>query len=451
MQREVAFELPAASNAHVAREQPPVRTAGAGSAASADAPPAPTTGLLLALLLAIGGGLILNLMPCVLPVLSMKAISLAESGRSSGHARAHALWYTAGVLISFAAVGLTAVLLRNAGAALGWGFQLQQPGFVAALVIVMTVVGLSLSGVVSFGNSLMGAGQQLTEGDGNKSAFFTGVLAVVVASPCTAPLMFGALGYAFTQPPAISLLVFLALGLGLALPFLLIGFIPALADRLPRPGAWMESFKQWMAFPMYLTAIWLLWVLGKQRGADAMGVVLVACVLLAAAAWWWEKIKYGGGAARRFGIAVVILLSLIGLYAVPYVQQMPVPGKTQTAAVEGELRSEPYSPARLEQLLAAGTPVFVNMTADWCATCKVNESTSLSTDLFQTAVEDTGTVYLKGDWTNSDPEITAFLKRFNAVGVPLYVSYGRKGEPQVLPTVLTPSLAADAVRAAGQR
>jgi thiol:disulfide interchange protein DsbD len=403
----------------------------------------------MALLLALGGGLILNLMPCVLPVLSMKAISLAESGRSSGHAKAQALWYTAGVLLTFAVVGLTAVLLRNAGAALGWGFQLQQPGFVAALVFVMTLVGLSLSGVVSFGNSLMGTGAQLTEGSGGKSAFFTGVLAVVVASPCTAPFMFGALGYAFAQPPAISVLVFLALGLGLALPFLLIGFIPALAKRLPRPGAWMESFKQWMAFPMYITAIWLLWVLGKQRGADAMGVVLLACVLLAAAAWWWEKVKYGSGKGRAIGLLVVIVLTATALYALPYVQGMPTAAKSRDAV--GEHQSEAYTPSRLDQLLAAGTPVFVNMTADWCATCKVNEGTSLSTDLFKTAIKESGTVYLKGDWTNADPEITAFLKRYNAVGVPLYVSFSGKGEATVLPTVLTPSLAANAVRASAAK
>lgn len=443
MRRSVDVELPASDHAHAARE-----TAPAATATGASGNPSGTPGSLwLALLLAIAGGLILNLMPCVLPVLSMKAISLAESGRSSGHARSHALWYTAGVLVSFAVVGLAAVLLRNAGQALGWGFQLQQPAFVAVLVLVMTGVGLSLSGVVSFGNSLMGAGQQLTEGSGARSAFFTGVLAVVVASPCTAPFMFGALGYAFAQPPALSLLVFLALGLGLALPFLLIGFIPALANRLPRPGAWMEHFKQWMAFPMYLTAIWLLWVLGQQRGPNAMGVALVACVLLAAALWWWEAIKYGGGRGRVFGVILVLGLLAGSAYGVWMVHGMAPPTKGAQAASDGP--SEPYTPARLEALLAAGTPVFINMTADWCATCKVNEGTSLSTESFQTALRDTGTVYLKGDWTNTDPDITAFLQRFNAVGVPLYVSFDRQGQPTVLPTVLTPGLVHDAVRTAG--
>lgn len=448
MTRTANFELPAAANAHAARESAPPSGA---AAASAPETPAGLGELLWFLLLALAGGLILNLMPCVLPILSLKALSLAQSGQSASHARSQALWYTAGVLLSFVAVGLAAVLLRNAGQAAGWGFQLQNPAVVAVLVLVMTLVGLSLSGVVTFGNSLMGVGQSLTTDEGGKGAFFTGVLAVVVASPCTAPFMFGALGFAFAQPPAISLLVFAFLGLGLALPFLLIGFIPALARRLPRPGAWMETFKQWLAWPMYLTAIWLLWVLGQQRGADAMAVVLVGCVLVGAAAWWWEKIKYGGGAARVAGVAVTLVLLVLGLGSVPYVHSLPMPRSAAeeeaAAAAEGY---EPFKPARLEALLASRTPVFINMTADWCATCKVNEATSLSTDAFKQALRDTGTVYLKGDWTNADPDITAFLTRFKAVGVPLYVSFRKSdGQPTVLPTVLTPGLVADAVRAAG--
>src|SRR5690606_34548238 len=231
--------------------------------------------LLLALLLALAGGLVLNLMPCVLPVLSLKAIGLAESAGDRRTGRRHALWYTAGVLASFVVVGALVLLLRQAGAALGWGFQLQQPVVVAVLVYVMLAIGLSLSGVFQIGTGLAGFGDALTRRGGPAGDFFTGVLAVVVASPCTAPFMGSALAFAFTAPALAALLVFVALGLGLALPFLLIGFVPALARLLPRPGAWMETFKQAMAFPMYLTAVWLVWVLGRQRGADAVGLVLL--------------------------------------------------------------------------------------------------------------------------------------------------------------------------------
>src|SRR5690606_46563 len=249
----------------------------AGSDARADnavrsTPPARGGGLALALLLALAGGLLLNVMPCVLPILSLKVLGLAQGGGDRASARRHALWYTAGVLVAFALVGLLVLALRAAGEAMGWGFQLQQPGFVAALVLLMAAVGLSLSGVFSVGGSA-NLGHGLAARTGPVGDFFTGVLACVVASPCIAPFMGGALAYAFTAPALAALLVFLALGLGLALPFLLVGFVPALAGRLPRPGAWMETLKQVLAFPMYLTAVWLAWVLGRQRGVDAMAVV----------------------------------------------------------------------------------------------------------------------------------------------------------------------------------
>lgn len=259
-------------------------------AAGGSGPAAPPLGLGWALLFALAGGLILNLMPCVFPVLSLKALSLAESGANDHHARSHSLWYTAGVLVSFAALGLAVILLREAGQALGWGFQLQSPWFVAALVYLFVVLGLSLSGAISIGNRLTGFGQSMTEGEGARSAFFTGVLACVVASPCTAPFMGGALGYAFTLPTAQALLIFLALGLGLALPFLLIGFVPGLARRLPRPGRWMETLKQALAFPLYLSAVWLLWVLGQQVGIDGAALALVGVIVLIFALWWLERV-----------------------------------------------------------------------------------------------------------------------------------------------------------------
>lgn len=412
----------------------------------ADAPtraPAGAITLALALLLALGGGLILNLMPCVLPVLSLKALSLADGGHGNGHAGRRALWYTAGVLVSFAAVGLAMLALRAAGESLGWGFQLQQPLVIAVLAYVMLAIGLSLSGVFSLGLGLSGMGQTLAEKKGPAGDFFTGVLAVVVASPCTAPFMGTALAFAFAAPPRLALLVFLALGLGLALPFLLIGFVPALARRLPRPGAWMETFKQALAFPMYLTAAWLAWVLAKQRGADAIGLLLAGAVLLALALWWLERLRF-----RRRPLARALALATLALALLPLwgVQRLPA---AQGTAMQAAGEAVPYSAERLAALRRDNRLVFVNMTADWCVTCKVNERRVLGGETFRNALAAVDGVYMKGDWTNVDPEITAFLESHGAVGVPLYVVYPRNGgAPRVLPTVLSDGIVQAALEAA---
>ncbi|MBA3930626.1 MAG: cytochrome C biogenesis protein [Xanthomonas sp.] len=390
-----------------------------------------STSLLVALALALAGGLILNLMPCVLPILSLKALSLAESGQSEGNARRRALWYTAGVLVSFVAVGALAIALRAAGQALGWGFQLQQPWLVGLLAYVMFAVGLSLSGVFAVGHRLAGAGHGLASRRGPAGDFFTGVLAVVVASPCTAPFMGVALAYAFTAPTPLALLVFAVLGLGLALPFLLIGFVPALANRLPRPGAWMETLKQVLAFPMYLTAVWLLWVLGKQRGIDAVGLALVGLVLLALGLWWFQRVRFAASPLPR-----VLALALAAAALVPLlmVHRLPVASVAAPTA-EGHVA---YSAQRLAALRAEGRIVFVDMTADWCVTCKANEKAVLNTAAFRDLLATHEAVMMTGDWTNVDPAITAFLEQHNAVGVPLYVMYPRGGgEGEVLPTVLT--------------
>jgi thiol:disulfide interchange protein len=400
----------------------------------ADAGPAPLPlSLLAALLLALGGGLVLNLMPCVLPVLSIKAVSVLESGENRATARRHALFYTAGVLCSFALLGLGILALRSAGHALGWGSQLQQPLLVGALACVMLAVGLSMSGVVQFGASLGNTGASLAARSGPAGDFFTGVLAVVVASPCTAPFMGSALAYAFAAPMLAALLVFLALGVGLALPFLAIGFVPALARLLPRPGRWMETLKQVLAFPMYLTAAWLVWVLANQRGADAVGLVLVAMVLLAMTLWWFERSR-SRGLPSKVAVAVLALATLAPMYLLAHVP----PPSTAAAAEEGVIA---YSPQKLAELRAAGTPVFVDMTADWCVTCKANEHTVLDTRAFRNLLERTGTVYMKGDWTDVDPDISAFLQQYRSPGVPLYVVFPKHGGPgRQLSTVLTSSL-----------
>ena len=410
-------------------------------------------GVLLVLLFALIGGLILNLMPCVLPVLSLKVLSLAGSREQPGAARKQALWYTAGVMVSFAALGALALGLREAGLALGWGFQLQQPLVVALLALLMLALGLSLSGVWQLGGRWTGAGHGLTTRSGPAGDFFTGVLAVVVATPCTAPFMGAALAWAFTAPTAIALAVFLTLGLGLALPFLLIGFVPALARALPRPGAWMDTFKQIMAFPLYLTAVWLAWVLAKQLGADAIGLWMVAAVLVALAAWAWNRSRING---RAWATSLAILALLAAGWPLWLIQTQPIPQPALALAVaeEGQLVKVPFSEQRLADLRAANRVVFVNMTADWCVTCKANEKTVLGREGFQQALADADAAYLVGDWTNVDPALTAFLQRHRAVGVPLYVVFPRGGgEGRILPTVLTTDIVrqalADAADAGG--
>ncbi len=403
-----------------------------------------TETLFSALLLALLGGLILNLMPCVLPVLSLKALGLASSGESPQHARAHALWYTAGVLVSFIALGGLAMALRHAGQALGWGFQLQQPLVVAGLGLLMFSVGLSLSGVWQVGGRWTGVGHGLASRSGAAGDFFTGVLAVVVAAPCTAPFMAPALGWAFAASTGSALLVFAFLGLGLALPFLLIGFAPGLAQRLPKPGAWMETFKQLLAFPMYLTAIWLVWVLAKQRGADAVGWWALAALALAFAAWAWTHARMRG---TRWGLFAAGIAMLVALWPIWSISKLPALSAARAAAAQssGSL-AVPFSEQRLADLRKAGRVVLVNMTADWCVTCKANEKAVFGRDGFRESLEAANAVYMTGDWTDVDPAITAYLQRYKAVGVPLYVIYPRGGgEGTVLPTVLTPQAVRDAL------
>lgn len=404
------------------------------------ASPAAAPGNLLVLLLfAAAGGLILNLMPCVLPILSLKVLGVAQSGESRQRARSHALWYTAGVLVAFAAIGALVIALRAAGQAAGWGFQLQHPWFIAALVYLMFAVGLSLSGVFTLGGSMGGVGQTLASRSGPVGDFFTGVLACVVASPCVAPFMGPALAYAFAAPGLQAMLVFLALGLGLALPFLLIGFVPSLARRLPRPGAWMETLKLVLAFPMYGTAIWLLWVLGKQRGVDAMALVLGGLVILSLALWWFERSRWR---SQRVGGLLALLLVLAALYPIWGVTRLDPPAKAAQPASDNVVE---YSPQMLDRLRQDNRVVFVNMTADWCVTCKANERAVLGTDAFRDTLRRTNAVYMRGDYTNVDPQITAFLDEHKAVGVPLYVVYGPGAPPTVLPTVLTQALVEEAL------
>lgn len=374
------------------------------------------------LLFAFIGGLILNLMPCVFPILSLKVLGFASTAPQERHV--HGWFYSAGVVASFITVAAVLMALRSAGQAVGWGFQLQSPGFVTALAYLFTVMGLALSGVVHIGGGLMNLGSGLAERGGASGSFFTGVLAVVVASPCTAPFMGSALGFALTQPVSTGLLIFASLGAGMALPLLLLSYSEWARRRIPKPGPWMQTLQQVLAFPLYATALWLFWVAGRQLGVDFMAAALFGALLLALALWLWQ------GAWARRAVAFGCVLAAVALASW---RPEGVPG--EHALPEGSIA---YSPQRLEQLLADGKPVFVDVTADWCITCLANERAVLSQSRVQEAFRRSGVAYMVADWTDYDPLIADFVSSHGRSGIPLYVLYdGAAGStPQILPQIL---------------
>ncbi|MDP3517189.1 MAG: protein-disulfide reductase DsbD family protein [Pseudohongiella sp.] len=404
--------------------------------------------LFVVLLSALAGGLILNLMPCVFPVLSIKAMSLTSKiGASASEYRTHGLAYTAGVVVAFLILATVLLALRAGGEAVGWAFQLQEPWFVSVLVFIFFVMGLSLSGVYEFGTRLMGVGGSLTQNGGYSSSFFTGVLATVVASPCTAPFMGAALGFALSQSWIVAMLVFAFLGLGMALPFLLLTFSPALIKHMPRPGPWMVTFKEFMAFPMYAAALWLLWVLGVQTGVNGMIAVASAALLLALALWLLQKSSLSSTNWRTFNrvVSLVLVLTALSVLQMPFLEARNG-GFAGNADEEVSTDYEVFSASRVAELRAAGTPVLVNMTAAWCITCLANEQTTLSTSRVKTAMEEYGITYMKGDWTNQDPEISRVLDEFNRPSVPLYILYPAdpNAAPHILPQLLTPAIVIEA-------
>lgn len=396
--------------------------------------------LVFILVLALAGGILLNLMPCVFPVLSLKAMSLVNGGGE--HAGRHGWAYTAGVVSTFALLAGALLALRAGGEAIGWGFQLQSPGFVGLLIYLFFAMALSLSGMFELGTRWMGLGQDLSERDGLRGSFFTGALATLVASPCTAPAMGTALGAAVVLPAAQAMAVFLVLGFGLALPMLVLSLIPALARALPKPGAWMTTFRQAMAFPLYLTGVWLLSVLGNQVGSTGMSWLLAGLVALAFALW-----LAGRSAGRSQSAAVAHVLVGLALLGALAAWLNAIDFEAPDPAAEGTAQA--WTVERLAELNAdPARGVLVNMTADWCVTCKVNEAVALSTDTVQNALSDHGYAYLVGDWTRRDTAITAYLAEFGRNGVPLYVLYppGPAPEPIVLPQMLTPGSVAAALR-----
>jgi thiol:disulfide interchange protein DsbD len=400
------------------------------------------TAILQAAILALLGGVILNLMPCVFPVLSIKVLGLIEqSGSWREDVRRHGFAYTAGVLAAFAALGAVLIGLRAAGTHVGWGFQLQSPVTVAVLAYVLFAVGLSLSGVFYLGSSLQGVGARLaprlSPNPGLTSSFATGVLAAVVATPCTAPFMAAGVGFALTQPAAVALTVILALGMGLALPFLALTLAPNLIGRLPRPGDWMDTLKQLLAFPVYATVAWLVWVLAQQVEPAGLFATLIGLVLIGLAAWSFNVARTAPPWGRR-SAAVAVIASLLGAAVAIAGVDRAGPANTPPAAAAGDY--EAFTQRRLDELLAAGRPVFVNMTAAWCITCLVNEQAALANAAVKAAFAARNIVYLKGDWTSRNPEITRVLERHGRSGVPLYLLYAGSAEPVVLPQILTPAI-----------
>jgi thiol:disulfide interchange protein/DsbC/DsbD-like thiol-disulfide interchange protein len=397
-----------------------------------------------ALLLAFLGGIVLNAMPCVFPILSLKLLSLARQAHDRRSEQlAHGLAYTAGVLVSFAALGGALLALRSGGQAVGWGFQLQQPIFVALIAYLFFAMGLSLSGVVTFGAGFAGTGGRLAGRSGLTGTFFTGVLATIVATPCTAPFMGAALGFALIAPAAVAIGIVLALGLGLAAPYLVASVIPGWQRLLPRPGAWMDLVKQLLAFPLYGTVAWLVWVLIQETGPGGSLAALFGLVLVGFAVWIYGRTQLSPARGRALGSG---LAAAGAAAAILLLASFTATGeKAADAKPRGSLSYETFTAARLAALEAEGKPVFINLTASWCVTCLINERVALDSDAVRQAFAVRRIVALKGDWTSQDPEITALLQQFGRSGVPLYLLYSGRGEPVILPQILTAASVLDAL------
>jgi thiol:disulfide interchange protein/DsbC/DsbD-like thiol-disulfide interchange protein len=414
--------LQAALDANAARVSTPVSSA-------------TTLTLGAALLGALLGGLILNLMPCVFPVLAIKVMTFAKHADDRQAHRANGLAYAAGVVLSFTALGALLLALRAAGEQLGWGFQLQSPAVVAALAALFTLIGLNLAGLFEFGHVLPSRVASLQAKNPTVDAFLTGVLATAIASPCTAPFMGASLGLAVGLPAAQALAVFAVLGLGMALPYLAASWVPAVARALPRPGPWMNTFRHLMAFPMFATVVWLLWVLGQQSGIDGAAALLMLLVVLALLVW--------ALGLRGRGRTVIAGLSLAGLawlgWAIgPNITRLQeaTPGQAVATSVSG-VSWQPWSPQAQADLIAEGRPVFVDFTAAWCVTCQYNKRTTLADATVLGDMAGKNVALLRADWTRRDPAVTAALAGLGRNGVPVYAIYKNGQTTQVLSEVLT--------------
>ena len=440
---DVAADFKGSTNAKPGAQFAPLK--------SASAPAEEPHSLAGLLLLAALGGLILNLMPCVFPVLSIKALSVVEQAKKDPAAvRAKGVVFALGVISSMLTLAIVLLALRSGGEQIGWGFQLQSPLFVTLMVYLLFAVGLNLSGVFEVGGGLSGVGDGLTQGDSMSASFFTGVLTTLVATPCTAPFMAAAVAAALTQSTLNALLIFFALGFGLSLPFLLLSFAPWMRRILPKPGAWMDTLKQLFAFPIYASAAWLLWVLSQQRTTFGLAAALGGCVLIGLAAWAFQKSRSSEGSGKLVVIAtavISILLALVLPVKFNDTASAATSANTGSGPKHGDDEWQPYDEAKLNALKSAGTPTLVNFTASWCLTCLVNERNAFTDSAVQAIFRDKKVVLMKGDWTNQDPAITKALSEFHRAGVPLYLVYNGKAgasEPQVLPQILTAGVVKDA-------
>ena len=403
------------------------------------------TSLALALVFAFAGGLLLNLMPCVFPVLGIKVMGFVRHA----HGDAKALWmqgvvFTVGVLLSFLVLAGLLLALRAGGAQLGWGFQLQSPAFVTLLAALFLLMALNLFGVFEWGAFAQSVTANLSAKGRYADAFLAGVLATLVATPCTAPFMGAAVGFTLAQPAAVSMAVFAMLGAGMALPVLALSFFPKLLQKLPKPGPWMETFKQVMAFPLFATVVWLAWVLGAQSGNDAVLALLLGLLLLALGAWVYGRFARSESIWR---LALAALFAAAGVWVAWPAPGSAGPGAAQASAPKaGELPWQPWSPEKLAELRAAGTPVFVDFTAAWCVTCQVNKRVALNREEVVRAFAAKGVVPLKADWTNQDPRITAALAELGRNALPVYAVYAPGAAvPKLLPEVLTASLVVEEI------
>ncbi|WP_420542500.1 protein-disulfide reductase DsbD family protein [Sphingomonas ursincola] len=376
------------------------------------------------------GGLLLNIMPCVFPILSLKAISLAKAGGDERAARRDALAYTAGIVLVCLALGGLLLALRAGGEQIGWAFQLQDPRIILALLLLVTAIAFNLAGLFEF--ATVSAGGSLTQKQGAAGSFWTGALAAFVATPCTAPFMAAAMGTALVLPWPAALLVFAGLGLGLALPFLAVGFVPALRRMMPRPGAWMSAFRRIMAVPMFLTALALVWLLGQQTGNSGVLFGLAAAMALALLLWWLGA-RQSAGKSGWIALAPSLAVAVAAIAALPIDAAPSASARTANAT----LPVQPFSEAKLAKLRADGKPVFAYFTADWCITCKANEAAAIQREATAAAFKKAGVAVLEGDWTRRDAEISRYLEAQGRSGVPLYVWYAPGQEPVILPQVLT--------------
>ena len=378
--------------------------------------------ILTAMVFAFLGGLILNIMPCVFPILSIKILSFVEQSDGSKKKMAqHGLAFSGGVLVTFLSIAGLLLLLKSGGESIGWGYQLQSPLMVSLLIYLFVAIGIVFMSNLVIGSQLSSLGNLATGYKDITGSFFTGVLAVVVASPCTAPFMGSALGVALLQPGFSSIAIFLSLGLGFAAPYLLLSFYPGLLRFLPKPGEWMENLKQFMAFPMWGSALWLTWVLSGQVSTETVLVVLIGALLIGMSLWLFEKTQTAVGFWKKVSTLVSVLLITLAVYIAPT--------KYEEIATQTTNDESIYSQKNLDLLLASNQRVFLNFTADWCITCKVNEKVALERNAVKKALESKDIKYLKADWTRKDSVIADKLAEYGRTGVPLYLMFPSEGEP----------------------